>query len=128
LDVARIFRIVRTHIRALKGWEVVERAVLGTFSFTKYLMWKELEERSDAIKLNPVVKHLIETPTQIDRGSDCTTAPVNGEQGTANPEKDGMNTHNEQVSKELNGVEFELGNGCPLHFVLRTKKHSKLNE
>jgi hypothetical protein len=35
LDVAKIFRIVRTHIRALKGWEVVERAVLGTFSFTK---------------------------------------------------------------------------------------------
>jgi hypothetical protein len=64
LDVARIFRIVRTHIRELKGWEVVERAVLGTFSFTKYLMWKDLEERSDALKRNPVVKHLIETPTQ----------------------------------------------------------------
>jgi very-short-patch-repair endonuclease len=64
LDVARIFRILRTHIRELKGWEVVERAVLGTFSFTKYLMWKDLEERSDALKRNPVVKHLIETPTQ----------------------------------------------------------------
>ena len=48
----------------LKGWEVVERAVLGTFSFTKYLMWKDLEERSEALKRNPVVKHLIETPTQ----------------------------------------------------------------
>jgi hypothetical protein len=64
LDVARIFRILRTHIRELKGWEVVERAVLGTFSFTKYLMWKDLEERSEALKRNPVVKHLIETPTQ----------------------------------------------------------------
>ncbi|HTC14015.1 MAG TPA: DUF4011 domain-containing protein, partial [Chthoniobacterales bacterium] len=64
LDVAKIFRILRTHIRELKGWEVVERAVLGTFSFTKYLMWKDLEERSDALKRNPVVKHLIETPTQ----------------------------------------------------------------
>jgi hypothetical protein len=64
LEVARIFRILRTHIRDLKGWEVVERAVLGTFSFTKYLMWKDLEERSDALKRNPVVKHLIETPTQ----------------------------------------------------------------
>jgi very-short-patch-repair endonuclease len=64
LDVARIFRILRTHIRELKGWEVVERGVLGTFSFTKYLMWKDLEERSDALKRNPVVKHLIETPTQ----------------------------------------------------------------
>ena len=64
LDVSRIFRILRTHIRELKGWEVVERAVLGTFSFTKYLMWKDLEERSEALKRNPVVKHLIETPNQ----------------------------------------------------------------
>ena len=39
---------MRTHIRELKGWEV-ERAVLGTLSFTKYLMWKDLEERSDAL-------------------------------------------------------------------------------
>jgi very-short-patch-repair endonuclease len=64
LDVARIFRILRTHIRELRGWEVVERAVLGTFSFTKYLMWKDLEERSEVLKRNSVVKHLIETPTQ----------------------------------------------------------------
>jgi hypothetical protein len=27
-------------------------------------MWKDLEERSEALKRNPVVKHLIETPTQ----------------------------------------------------------------
>jgi hypothetical protein len=34
-----------------------------------------------------------------------------------------MNTDNEQVSKKLNGVQCELGDGRPLHFVLNVEKH-----
>jgi hypothetical protein len=62
LDVAKIWRTVRGHIRDLNGWELVENVILSTFSFTKYLMWKDLQERTDALKENPLVKHLIETP------------------------------------------------------------------
>src|ERR1700751_4808085 len=63
LDVAKIWRTIRAHIRDLNGWELVENVVLSTFSFTKYLMWKDLQERTDALKENAIVKHLIETPT-----------------------------------------------------------------
>jgi very-short-patch-repair endonuclease len=63
LDVAKIWRTIRAHIRDLHGWELKENVVLSTFSFTKYLMWKDLQERTDALKENPLVKHLIETPT-----------------------------------------------------------------
>src|ERR1700758_328863 len=38
LDVAKIWRTIRAHIRDLNGWELVENVVLSTFSFTKYLM------------------------------------------------------------------------------------------
>jgi very-short-patch-repair endonuclease len=62
LDVARIWRIVRTHVRDLQGWEVDEDVVLSTFSFTKYLMWKDLHDRTELLKRNPVVRHLIDTP------------------------------------------------------------------
>lgn len=62
IDVARIWRIVRTHVQDLKGWEVTENVVLSTFSFTKYLMWKDLNDRADLLKRNPVVRHLIDTP------------------------------------------------------------------
>lgn len=62
INVDGIFRIVRTHMRDLRGWEVVPDVVLSAFSFTKYLMWKDLVERAELLKRNPVVRHLIETP------------------------------------------------------------------
>lgn len=64
LDLARIWRIVRACINDLKGWEVTEQVVLSTFSFTKFLMWRDLVDRMDVLKQNPVVRHLVETPKQ----------------------------------------------------------------
>ena len=34
---------------------------MSTFSFAKYLMWVDLVERTDQLRQNPVVKHLIDT-------------------------------------------------------------------
>ncbi|HKR47110.1 MAG TPA: DUF3320 domain-containing protein [Paraburkholderia sp.] len=62
LDVAGIWKTVSSAIKDIKGWEVVEEVVLATFSFAKYLMWKDLTERTEQLMLNPVVCHLIETP------------------------------------------------------------------
>lgn len=62
LDVAGIWKTVSNAVKDIKGWEVVEDVVLATFSFAKYLMWKDLTERTEQLKLNPVVRHLIETP------------------------------------------------------------------
>ena len=64
LDLDRIWRIVRSHVRDLKGWEVTTDVVLSTFSFTKFLMWQDLVERMDVLKRNPVVRHLIDTPKE----------------------------------------------------------------
>ncbi|MCJ2036131.1 DUF3320 domain-containing protein [Methylobacterium sp. J-068] len=62
IDVDGIFRIVRSHVRDLKGWEVVPDVALSAFSFTKYLMWKDLVDRAALLKRNPVVRHLLDTP------------------------------------------------------------------
>ena len=61
-DVDGIFRIVRQHVKELRGWEVVPDVVLSAFSFTKYLMWKDLVDRAELLKRSPVVRHLIDTP------------------------------------------------------------------
>ena len=58
LDVARIFTLLRHAIRELPGWEVVENCSLGIFSFTKYLMWKDMVDRRDALLQNAVVAHI----------------------------------------------------------------------
>lgn len=62
LDIPRIWKIVAREIKDIEGWEVIEEVVLGTFSFAKHLMWKDLVERVDVLKQNSVVRHLVETP------------------------------------------------------------------
>ncbi|MFC4159014.1 DUF4011 domain-containing protein [Chitinimonas lacunae] len=64
LDVAGIWRRVAAAVRDIKGWEVVEEVVLSTFSFAKYLMWKDLTGRTEQLKQNAVVRHLIESPRE----------------------------------------------------------------
>ncbi|MEO8297276.1 MAG: DUF3320 domain-containing protein [Burkholderiales bacterium] len=62
LDVRAIWKAVSRAVKDIKGWEVAEDVVLAMFSFAKYLMWKDLTERTDQLRENPVVKHLIDTP------------------------------------------------------------------
>lgn len=62
LDVAAVWKAVSTAIKDIKGWEVSEEVVLAMFSFAKYLMWKDLTERTDQLRQNAVVRHLIDSP------------------------------------------------------------------
>ncbi|MBI5463134.1 MAG: DUF4011 domain-containing protein, partial [Gammaproteobacteria bacterium] len=75
LDIAGIWTLVRRAVRDIAGWEVVEEVVLSTFSFAKYLMWKDLSDRTEALKQNPLVKHLIETPREPYRGNHSSDFP-----------------------------------------------------
>ena len=58
LDVDRIFNIVRAAISNMHGWEVIEGCSLGVFSFTKYLMWKDLSDREEFLLRNPIVSQI----------------------------------------------------------------------
>lgn len=62
VDVGRILQAFRLAVRDVAGWEVQESAWLGIFSFTKYLMWKDLQDRTQALKANRVVSHLVDHP------------------------------------------------------------------
>ena len=62
IDVPLIWEIVRKAVRDIPGFEVVEEIVLSTFSFAKYLMWKDLADRTEALKQSPFVRHLIDKP------------------------------------------------------------------
>lgn len=64
LDIAGIWKLVRAAIKDIRGWEVSEDVVLSTFSFAKHLMWKDLTERTEALRRSPVVAHLIDTPRE----------------------------------------------------------------
>lgn len=59
IDVHGIWNIVRRAVRDMPGFEVVTDVVLGTFSFSKYLMWRDLLDRSEQLMENEVVHHLL---------------------------------------------------------------------
>ncbi|WBA10111.1 DUF4011 domain-containing protein [Salinivibrio kushneri] len=62
VDVEEVWNIVRAAIKEQPGFIVVEEIVLGSFSFAKYLMWKDLKERTELLKQSPFVKHLVDNP------------------------------------------------------------------
>ncbi|RAZ88888.1 DNA helicase [Mesorhizobium hawassense] len=64
IDVPRVLSSMRQAVRDVPGMEVIDETALSTFSFAKFLMWKDLVERTDALRQNRVVRHLIDTPEQ----------------------------------------------------------------
>uniref|UniRef100_A0A7C2AY16 DUF4011 domain-containing protein n=1 Tax=Pseudomonas graminis TaxID=158627 RepID=A0A7C2AY16_9PSED len=60
IDVAGIWDRVRRAVRDVPGFEVSTELVLGTFSFAKYLMWKDLNANAAQLLQSPLVQHLLD--------------------------------------------------------------------
>lgn len=60
VDVKKILTIFRKEILNLKGWDILEQCVLGTFSFNKLILWQDISKFSDEIQKSPIVKSLID--------------------------------------------------------------------
>lgn len=60
VDVDSIWNMVRRAVRDIPGFEVNRDVVIGTFSFAKYLMWKDLIDRAPQLMQSSLVKYLIE--------------------------------------------------------------------
>ncbi|MDW8323274.1 MAG: DUF3320 domain-containing protein [Burkholderiales bacterium] len=64
LDLLGIWHRVEQAIKDIPGWEVSREVVLANFSFAKYLMWKDLTDRVQQLRDNPVVRHLLDHPRE----------------------------------------------------------------
>lgn len=64
VDVDGIWNTVRHAVSEQPGFEVVEEVALASFSFAKYLMWKDLKDRLSDLKDNLFVKHLVDNPQE----------------------------------------------------------------
>jgi very-short-patch-repair endonuclease len=62
VDVDRILGMFRHLVVNRKGWEVKDEMWLGEFSFKKFLMWRDLQEREDALKANPLIRQMLDHP------------------------------------------------------------------
>jgi very-short-patch-repair endonuclease len=59
VDVDMVFRLFQHAVRDLPGWEVHREVWLAQFSFSKFLLWKDLQDRADILSKNAVVDHLM---------------------------------------------------------------------
>lgn len=62
IDVLQVFDWMRARVRDIPGFEVVEEISISTFSFSKFLMWKDLVDRTDQLRNNRLVAHLVDNP------------------------------------------------------------------
>lgn len=61
--VGELLRRFREAIQHIPRWEVVEEAHLGLFHFTKFLMWKDLDENAETFLNNAVVRRIASRDT-----------------------------------------------------------------
>ncbi|MFB9864912.1 DUF3320 domain-containing protein [Rufibacter immobilis] len=59
VDVKMVFNIIRKGIMSHSRWDVEEQALLGTFSFSKFILWNDIHNNADKLSQNKIVKSLI---------------------------------------------------------------------
>jgi very-short-patch-repair endonuclease len=65
-DVAPVLDTFRAKLRDIAGWEVRDEVALTTLSFTKFLMWKDLADRSERIRESELARRLMDGPVRDD--------------------------------------------------------------
>lgn len=58
VNVPALLRAARTAVQQVPRWEVLDEVHLGLFTFTKFLMWRDLETNAEALLHNEVVRHI----------------------------------------------------------------------
>lgn len=59
VNVKLIYSIIRNSIKNQRKWDVEEQAILGIFSFNKFIMWNDIHYNADKLSKNKIVSSLI---------------------------------------------------------------------
>ena len=60
VDMRAIFSIVRAHVKEFARWDVIEEAMMGLFSFSKFVMWNDIHSNSELMRRNHIVDGLLQ--------------------------------------------------------------------
>ena len=60
IDIRKVFTIMRKAVMDQPRWDVVEAASIGIFSFSQFVMWNDIRNRTEDLLGNRVVRSLIE--------------------------------------------------------------------
>lgn len=59
VDVKLIFNIIRQAVMSKSRWDVEEQAILGNFSFSKFILWNDIHNNAEKLCRNKVVASLV---------------------------------------------------------------------
>ncbi len=59
VDVSLILNTVRRAVMTQKGWDVENQAIIGNFSFNKFIMWNDIHNNADKLSRNKIVASLM---------------------------------------------------------------------
>lgn len=59
VDLKTVFNIIRQGIMTKPRWDVEEQVFLGTFSFSKFIMWNDIHRNSEKLSQNKIVASII---------------------------------------------------------------------
>lgn len=60
IDLRAVFTILRKSIMSLSKWDILESAYLGIFTFSQFVMWNDIRNRSQDLEKNKIVKSLVD--------------------------------------------------------------------
>ena len=60
IDMRTVFAVLRKAVMGQARWDVLESAYLGIFSFSQFVMWNDIRNRSEDLSKNKIVKSLID--------------------------------------------------------------------
>jgi len=60
IDIRRVLTVMRKAVMEQPHWDVLETASIGIFSFSQFVMWNDIRNRTDDLMRNKVVRSLIE--------------------------------------------------------------------
>lgn len=60
VDVAKVMGMLRQAIKNLKGWDIMEQVVLGNFSFSKLILWKDIVVHHEELLKSDMVRSLVD--------------------------------------------------------------------
>ncbi len=75
VDMPLVLRLYREAVLSIPNWHVEDMAFLGHFSFTKFLMWRDLDAGANELLRSPVVQHLSGAGGEPFAGSDSFPRP-----------------------------------------------------
>lgn len=74
VNIRLIYSIFRDSIKNQPKWDVEEQAILGIFSFNKFIMWNDIHNNADKLMENKLVRSLINGKIEFEVDDSITDA------------------------------------------------------